>query len=118
MSNVNLQSDDNLDDNHIRTRLLGLEIENGHLNYGTIVKFKYEFNNHDTRMFAVTDKDNEIDVDQLLQLLFLIDCKKNGVQVVYPDGSDYSKRVFGPKRKHNAKAIVGSSYINPAHLIK
>ena len=37
MSNVNLQSDDNLDDNHIRTRLLGLEIENGHLNYGTIV---------------------------------------------------------------------------------
>jgi len=118
MSYNNVDINDNYDDIHIRTKLLGLEVENGYLNYGTIVNFKYEYTNHDTRMFAVTDKDNEIDVDQLLQLLWLIECKRNKVEVVYPDGTDYSKRVFGPKRKNSAKAIVGSSYINPANLIK
>jgi hypothetical protein len=49
--------------------------------------------------------------------MYLIDMKNNGKQIVYPDGTDYSNRVFGPQRKRNAKVLNNSSYISPHNLI-
>jgi hypothetical protein len=117
MSNFNV--DNNLDNNDdaIRAKLLGLEIENGSINYGIVSNFKYEFTGYETIMIALTDKGNEIDCHQLLRFMYLIDMKNNGKQIVYPDGTDYSNRVFGPQRKRNAKVLNNSSYISPNNLI-
>ena len=117
MTNLNVDNNPNNNDDAIRTKLLGLEIEDCSINYGIVSNFKYEFTGYETIMIAFTDKGNEIDCHQLLRFIYLIEMKKNGKQIVYPDGTDYSNRVFGPQRKRNAKVLNNSSYISPHNLI-
>jgi hypothetical protein len=44
--------------------------------------------------------------------------KNAGKEIVYPDGTDYSKRKFGSQRKARTSAITGLSQIHPSHYIK
>ena len=44
--------------------------------------------------------------------------QEQGIEIVYPDGSDYSKRVFGPKRKQKVSVVNSHLQIHPSHLLK
>ena len=98
--------------------LLGTEISAGKTNYGKVTHFKYEYTNDDTRVSAVTDLDFEFDVVQLLSFIWQINCRNAGIEIVYPDGTDYSKRKTGPQRKAKTSAITGHSQIHPSHYLK
>lgn len=99
-------------------KLINLEIVDNNINYGSVVKFKYYHNTYETIMCVITDKDYEFDAAELLSIMRQIELQEQGIEIVYPDGSDYSKRVFGPKRKQRAKVINSSSHIHPSHLLK
>lgn len=99
-------------------KLINLEIVDNNINYGSVVKFKYYHTVHETIMCVITDKDYEFDAAQLLSIMRQIELQEQGIKIVYPDGSDYSKRVFGPKRKRRAKVINSSSHIHPSQLLQ
>ena len=82
MTNLNVDNNPNNNDDAIRAKLLGLEIENGSINYGIVSNFKYEFTGYETIMIALTDKGNEIDCHQLLRFMYLIDMKNEGERCV------------------------------------
>ena len=66
MSNLNVDNNVDNNDDAIRAKLLGLEIENGSINYGIVSNFKYEFTGYETIMIALTDKGNEIEETSLI----------------------------------------------------
>ena len=99
-------------------QLLGTEIVAGKVNYGFIVRFKYTYTNYETIMSVITDLDFEFDADDLLSFIRLLANRGTSKEKVYPDGTDYSKRVTGAKRKSRTSAITGSSYIHPSQFMK
>jgi|LakMenE01Jun11ns_1017448.scaffolds.fasta_scaffold9670615_2 hypothetical protein len=98
--------------------LLGTEIVAGKVNYGFIVSFKYTYTGYETITSAITDKDYEFDMAQLLSFIRQIELRNANIAIVYPDGSDYSKRKFGSQRKARTSAITGNSQIHPSHYLK
>ena len=99
-------------------KLINLEIVDNNINYGNVVSFKYYHTTYETIMCAITDKDYEFDVAQLLSIMRQIELQEQGIEIVYPDGSDYSKRVFGPKRKQKVSVVNSHLQIHPSHLLK
>ena len=104
--------------NDIQNKVLGIEISFGSKNFGTITHFKQTYTGYETTISAITDKDYEFDLDDLLSFIWRINMKNAGKEIVYPDGTDYSKRKFGSQRKARTSAITGLSQIHPSHYIK
>lgn len=105
-----------LSDTDLYLRLLGLELAFGKVEYGTITHFKGITERNDTHIYAVTDKGFEFECEQLMYLLKLIQLKSEGVEIVYPEGSDYAESWTKPKRKRKASILDGSSFIHPSQF--
>jgi hypothetical protein len=99
-------------------QLLGTEIVAGAVNYGFIVSFKYTYTGYETITSVLTDKDYEFDMAQLLSFIRQIELRNANIAIVYPDGSEYSKRKFGSQRKARTSSITGNSQIHPSHYLK
>ena len=97
-------------------KLFGLELAFGTTEYGTITYFKSCDKQRDIRTYAVTDKGFEFECEQLMYLLRLIELKANGVEIVYPQGSDYAENWVKPKRSRKGNVITSSSFIHPSQF--
>jgi hypothetical protein len=62
----------------------------------------------------VTDKGFEFECEQLMYLLKLIELKAKGIEIVYPEGSDYAQNWIKSKRRRKASIIDGSLFIHPS----
>ena len=112
----------NLEDNSLENLMIGIEVNDGLIEYG-IVKFIKEYSDgYEVIYYAVTDKGYEINTTIILEFFRLMRIKQemknnpNYLGIGYPDGTDYSKRVFGPKGKYKAHSINGSMIIHPSRL--
>lgn len=112
----------NLEDNSLEKLMIGIEVNDGLIEYG-IVKFIKEYSDgYEVIYYAVTDKGYEINTSIILEFFRLMRVKKqmdenpNYSGIVYPDGTNYSKRVFGPKCKYKAHSINGLMIIHPSRL--
>lgn len=97
-------------------QLIGLELAFGTTEYGTITHFKDSEKQRDKRTYAVTNKGFEFECEQLLYLLRLIQMKADGVEIVYPQGSDYAQNWVKPKRSRQARVITAKSFIHPSQF--
>lgn len=112
----------NSEDNSLEKLMIGIEVNDGLIQYG-IVKFIKEYSDgYEVIYYAVTDKGYEINTSIILEFFRLMRVKKqmdenpNYSGIAYPDGTNYSKRVFGPKGKYKAHSINGSMIIHPSRL--
>lgn len=110
------------EDDFINTEVIGLAIDFGKVSYGVVVYIKEEITTQEIRYYAITDKDYAIDYAVIEQLFIMMNDRQkmldnpNYLGTVYPDGSEYSKRVFGPRKKQIAKLIGSSIQIHPSQL--
>lgn len=106
----------------INAEVIGLAIDFGKISYGVVIYIKEEITVKETRYYAITDKDYAIDYAVIEQLFIMMNDRQkmidnpNYLGTVYPDGSEYSKRVFGPKKKQIAKLINNSVQIHPSQF--
>jgi len=106
----------------INTEVIGLAIDFGKVSYGVVIYIKEEITSKEVRYYAITDKDYAIDYAVIEQLFIMMTDKQkmidnpNYLGTVYPDGSEYSKRVYGPKKKQIAKLINSSIQIHPSQF--
>jgi hypothetical protein len=103
-----------LSDTQMYLKLLGIELAFGKVEYGTITHFKGITERKETNFYAVTDKGFEFECEQLMYLLKLIELKAKGIEIVYPEGSDYAQNWTKPKRRRRTSVIDGSSFIHPS----
>lgn len=97
-------------------KLIGLELAFGTTEYGAITHFKDITERRDTRTYAITNKGFEFECEQLLYLLRLIEIKSQGIEIVYPQGSDYAENWVKPKRSRKASIITAKSFIHPSQF--
>lgn len=106
----------------MEAEVIGLAIDFGKVSYGVVIYIKEEITNSEIRYYAVTDKDYAVDYAVIEQLFIMLDDNQKKIDnpnysgIVYPDGTDYSKRVFGPKKKQQAKLINSSQQIHPSQF--
>ena len=104
------------------TEVIGLAIDFGKISYGIVIYIKEEITNSEIRYYAITDKDYAVDYAVIEQLFIMLnDVQKkidnpNYLGIVYPDGTKYSNRVFGPKKKQKATLINSSQQIHPSQF--
>ena len=124
IDNYNKHNNDviNSDDNSMEEIMIGLEVNDGAIEYGIVQSIKEYSDGFEIIYYAVTDKGYEINTSIILEFFRLMRIKDymeknpNYLGIAYPDGSDYSKRVFGPKGKYKAHSINGSMIIHPSRL--
>ena len=112
----------NSEDNSLEKLMIGIEVNDGLIEYG-IVKFIKEYSDgYEVIYYAVTDKGYEINTAIILEFFRLMRIKQqmkdnpNYLGIGYPDGTEYSTRIFGPKSKYKAHSINGSMIIHPSNL--
>jgi hypothetical protein len=112
----------NSDDNSMEKIMIGLEVNDGAVEYGIVEFIKEYSDGYEIIYYAVTNKGYEINTSIILEFFRLMRVKEhmannpNYLGIAYPDGYEYSKRVFGPKGKYKAHSINGSMIIHPSRL--
>jgi len=97
-------------------KLIGTELSFGTTEYGAITHFKSVTIQRDEITYAITDKGYEFECQELLYIMRLIELKAKGIEVVYPQGSDYAQSWVKPKQKRKAKLLDGSAFIHPSQF--
>jgi hypothetical protein len=97
-------------------KLIGTELSFGNTEYGVITHFKSVSIQRDETTYAVTNKGYEFECQELLYIIRLIELKAKGIEVVYPQGSDYAQNWTKPKQKRKAKVLDGSAFIHPSQF--
>lgn len=85
---------------HRAKKLIGSRISIKHDDYGIVVDVVAVVKNDITFVVVVTDKNRRVEARSLFNNLTTATNQK-----VYPDGTDYSKRVAGPKASYRANAV-------------
>lgn len=122
MSNLNANPEQNLKSKYdlIVEQLMGIEISDNDIDYGYICKVVTVITNNETYYKVITNLGKTFSANSILHALREvrlnenIDDDVNFLPVGYPDGTAYSKAVFGPKRKRNPTPIMSQAINNNA----
>ena len=107
-------------------QLVGLELMDNDVDYGTIYRIDTIIHNGETYYKAITTLGKTFSTNLILHALRDIRLNQNVIDnenrddnvevlpVGYPDGTAYSKAVFGPKRKRKPTPIMSEAINNNA----
>lgn len=130
MSEVNPNPEHTINSKYdlIVEQLMGVEISDNDIDYGYICEVVSVITNHETYYKVITNLGKTFSANTIIHALRnarmyqnVIDNENrdDNVEVLpvgYPDGTAYSKAVFGPKRKRNPTPIISQAINNNAKV--
>ena len=128
MSDVKLtpQEKQKLKYDQIVEQLMGIEISDNDMDYGYVCSINTVITNGETYYKVVTNLGKTFNANAIIHALHEARLYENAIEsensddnvevlpIGYPDGTAYSKAVFGPKRKRNPTPIMSQAINNNA----